>query len=736
MKVFEPSPEQQAVFDAVLSTKDNIAISALAGTGKTTTLVELARKLPAAGSKLFCAFNKDIVSELERKLTGTGMKALTFHALGRAALVSKLGNSLKLEAQKYRNMVREWTDTSIELRSIIGEAIRSGEINASEFDLTKATGKLATELIRFMCLMLADPKDPEALRRIVYKYALDEDTEGIDAITELVIAQVPGWMKKSEAMVLEQKIIDFTDMIYFPVVWNLPVTKYQWVFVDECQDLSAMQREMVKKVLANDGRIVLVGDKNQAIYAFAGADSDSFDLSVAAFKALVLPLTLTRRCYSIVTHHAAQLVPGFVCPPDKERGKIIWTGDETMLKVVEPSNMILCRIKAPLVSACLEFLSNGIPATILGADIAKALVAILEKLKTRKDYTFARLLDVLQSHENQQVARFMKRGDESAAENIRDQCEALRVVIERVNAPNEAVLSTEIQKLFSDHANGKIITLATVHKSKGLEAERVFLLQPDKFISFQMRASGEQGQQEKNLDYVARTRAVKELIYFTNEKFLKYMKDRGGRPSYVQSGFEDTPVETPQLLPPVANPSLFDLIAAGDKESRDPNAVPAPVVFGPGFDDAEYEDDRHRLLVDNVSVPAIEGTTWGGVKAGLAQMGVPSVLPEPEATTIEAPEFPAQDFESLVPPSETSDIPEAPAPVEVAPIIVPVPVVPVTRDLRKDMANKATAEALTTERQKLVDLVMTLDMAQINAMTAILQAAATIKSGTDVAVGA
>ena len=90
MSQFIPSPEQQAIFDAVLKTSDNIAIAALAGTGKTTSLVELSRRLPAGGSRIFCAFNKDIVKELESRLNGTGVTTRTFHSIGLGALKKHL----------------------------------------------------------------------------------------------------------------------------------------------------------------------------------------------------------------------------------------------------------------------------------------------------------------------------------------------------------------------------------------------------------------------------------------------------------------------------------------------------------------------------------------------------------------------------------------------------------------------------------------------------------------------
>jgi len=98
-------------------------------------------------------------------------------------------------------------------------------------------------------------------------------------ITGVIVSAVPALMEKAEAET-RQKHIDFTDMVYWAVKWNLPVDQYQYVFTDEAQDLSPMQRRLVEKCLAPNGRIFVVGDKNQAIYSFAGADSDSFDLSV------------------------------------------------------------------------------------------------------------------------------------------------------------------------------------------------------------------------------------------------------------------------------------------------------------------------------------------------------------------------------------------------------------------------------------------------------------------------
>ena len=71
-------------------------------------------------------------------------------------------------------------------------------------------------------------------------------------------------------------------------------------------------------------------------------------------------------------------------------------------------------------------------------------------------------------------------------------------------------LVSEIQTIFSDSAKG--LTLATVHKAKGLEAPRVFILEPDLMPSRWATQEWQQ-EQERNLIYVAVTRALETLVY-------------------------------------------------------------------------------------------------------------------------------------------------------------------------------------------------------------------------------
>ena len=81
------SPYQEAVFAAVEQTSANLVVEALAGSGKTTTIIEICKRLQAqaGGSVLLCAFNRRIKDELVQRAP-RGVDVQTCHALGFASL--------------------------------------------------------------------------------------------------------------------------------------------------------------------------------------------------------------------------------------------------------------------------------------------------------------------------------------------------------------------------------------------------------------------------------------------------------------------------------------------------------------------------------------------------------------------------------------------------------------------------------------------------------------------------
>ena len=73
-----------------------------------------------------------------------------------------------------------------------------------------------------------------------------------------------------------------------------------------------------------------------------------------------------------------------------------------------------------------------------------------------------------------------------------------------------------LERLFSDNEK-KGVVLSTIHKSKGLEADNVFILDVN-LIPSKYATTKDQLKQERNLLYVAITRAKNKLIYINSNK--------------------------------------------------------------------------------------------------------------------------------------------------------------------------------------------------------------------------
>lgn len=392
-----------------------------------------------------------------------------------------------------------------------------------------------------------------------------------------------------------------------------------------------MQRDMVRRAVKPNGRAIVIGDDRQAIYGFAGADSDSLDLSQKEFNTSTLPMTVTRRCGTVITHHAAQIVRDFKALDTAARGKIIWWPEGRMRSVVEAGDLVISRIKAPLVSACLNLIVANKPATILGTEIGRSLVGILERIAEGDGFSFYELSKHLAKYEEVEVKKALAKDDEQQVENIKDTVAALRVLNERIRAKDMDTLCAEILKLFTDdkERNG-LITLCTAHKSKGLEADRVFILSPDKLPLTLSNAPAEIQAQESNLEYVTITRAKKVLVYLTNDKFLE--ENMLIKPPYVQDTFDDLEwigekLESKQAEAPDVIEGEFteertaqadNLLPAGEQATALP---PKPAALVEKVEQETRRRDDDFRAGDEV-VYLLTGEVWTVITAGLSGVSV------------------------------------------------------------------------------------------------------------------
>jgi superfamily I DNA/RNA helicase len=141
--------------------------------------------------------------------------------------------------------------------------------------------------------------------------------------------------------------MDFTDFLYkFIAVGVVPPVDV--VIVDEAQDLSRLQWEVVNKVTAKAQRIIIAGDSDQAIYRWAGADVEHFQgLATDANDVRILDQSyrvpksvwsLSQKIIKRITHRKEQPYQ-----PKEEVGKVQLIYEDTELDASKGSWLFLCR---------------------------------------------------------------------------------------------------------------------------------------------------------------------------------------------------------------------------------------------------------------------------------------------------------------------------------------------------------------------------------------------------------
>jgi len=260
------------------------------------------------------------------------------------------------------------------------------------------------------------------------------------------------------------------------------------------------------------GRAIFVGDRHQAIYGFTGADNDAIDLIIKEFDCTSLPLTTTYRCPKAVVAKAQQIVSHIQAADTAPEGVVrnLNTFNEIFKEALGATDAILCRNTAPLVKLAFQLIRKGVPCHVEGRDIGQGLLKLIRQWKSVQ--FVPQLVEKLKEWRDSQVNILTAKGKESQAAAISDKIETLLVIAEDCSTLIE--IENKINTLFSDSEGNKkpVLTLSTVHKSKGREWNRVFLLGQEKFMPSKYAKAQWELEQENNLIYVAYTRAMAELI--------------------------------------------------------------------------------------------------------------------------------------------------------------------------------------------------------------------------------
>jgi superfamily I DNA/RNA helicase len=529
---FQPSRYQQAIFDFITQGTGNAVIEAVAGSGKSTTILQAQALIPRAASVAFLAFNKDIATVLNDRLRAMGCtnaEAMTLNAMGNRSWCKFKGvgrnnvdgNKLNVLARGYRDelqaQARQTVDSKIEEEAnyvkqflyMITNLVRKAKVNG-----------MAPQDVPGVIGLIADTD--EEWEKLIEHYGL-EFAEGHRS-DHRAIKAARVILRRSVA---DHDTIDFDDQFYLPLIYNAPFTKYDWVFIDEAQDVSDIQREILTRVMKPASRLVAVGDPFQSIYGFRGANPESLNLITQRFNATCLPLSISYRCSKEVVKFAKDIVPHIEPSDTAVQGSVTDLGEKFDLRAFKADDMILCRNTAPLVSLAYELISQRIPCLVKGRDIGQGLIKLVDKLKAVSMDALRKKLDIW---EQEEVQRLLKKDEDANTDIITDKADSLRVFVDSSKAKSAEELKNEIRTMFrmytgadewkndrDDKTPEDILTLSTIHKAKGLEAPRVFILNwflmPSKYAKKEWEKI-----QEANLQYVAVTRAKRDLVFIDRKK--------------------------------------------------------------------------------------------------------------------------------------------------------------------------------------------------------------------------
>ena len=493
--------QQEALINYTLEGKKSFVGLARAGTGKTFTLKLAAeayhKKFP---DKIIqgMAFNRIISQALSEAIPFAPIK--TANAWGHGGWIQRSGKNLKLEVKKTLNIIKSLNsnDDFSDLRRAIS--------------ICKAWGlvpkNIPAEPITYL------PDEIESYKFLFDNYNIDtaDSEDPISLIREVLRQSIMlGW----------KGVIDFDDQLYLPVIYKASFPKADLLLVDEVQDLNPIQRYMAKLMLKPNGRLFALGDDCQAIYGFRGADRDSISKIIEEFDCEILKLTTSFRCPKEVVKAAQVFVPDIEPFESNPDGRVVEL--PAVAKLVDILNKnkdrkvaILCRNNAPLISAALNLIRNNIGAIILGRDLEKGLIRIIDQQRAS---SLTELNSKLWNYIAMQQDILIQKGAVQQAALLEDKGNCLEILILNEISSSDPTISglkTRIKALFSDKVDSKPVLLSTIHKAKGMEWPVVFILDkslmPSKFAKTPAEI-----QQENNLHYVAITRAQKTLVYIKSE---------------------------------------------------------------------------------------------------------------------------------------------------------------------------------------------------------------------------
>lgn len=439
--------EQQAIIN---STEEAVLVNAVAGSGKTSVLMELAAK---SQNGLYLAFNKDIVKDVIPKLP-VGWSCKTFNGFG-LQIIKKHKPAIKVNFNKYKQMFPH---------------------------------EPAADLAQKHMTMAGNATD-ESWRATCKRFS----------VTPSYIFKAKQILKAGLA---NTNSCSGDEMLEYPIINGWTSTYYDMVLVDECQDLNPQQIKFLSCIPTK--RIIFVGDTHQAIYGFRGSDPEAIDILKDNYAPKEYPMNESFRCPTEVLDVVTKIVPQI---RSRKCGGKVARANKASVNYPDDC-FIISRTNANLIRLAHTFIHNGQRFSI-GKNFVDSMRYGMEAALS-KATTIDELRATLESEYETNLARYEQNGWNPGS--MIDRYKGLITIAHRcasIKAVREFLADMDMHKDSSSKRK-----LMTIHAAKGLENDHVYFLDPDIGQYFKDRTLIEwEKQQEDNLYYVACTRALQTLTF-------------------------------------------------------------------------------------------------------------------------------------------------------------------------------------------------------------------------------
>lgn len=550
---YPASEYQQNIFEEVAHGAKNLVITASAGSAKTSTIENCLRFIPDGKKVLYVAFNKSTVDKLVKEIgkSREGLEIYTFHGLG-VRILKENGIFTKdveeVDDFKYSRYLKE----NLLSLTDCGEVESLGELLHDYVDNINRLINYSRYYLKMTEREIGEAAEIYGIVPVRDEYS--------------VVRKCLIWGKNNTG------VIDHTDMIWLPNVLNMTTKyrQYDYIFIDEAQDMTLARQGLVDKVFKRGARFFAVGDRKQQINVWCGATEESLDNYLRRPNTIELTLPVSYRIPLKVEEIAKKYSPNITARPGAPEG-IIRT--DVSANDAQPGDLVLCRMSSNLIEQYLQYARDNKNAYLKGYD------AYRDEYKNLVEETGAKRIDIHCATKEGMFTKLYQRFFDEAKNLMKklnidedeafshpksvemlDKIQALKALSAGLDTTDELI--AKINMIFTGEKENAI-QMSTIHKAKGLEAENVYILAPSLLFNPQFAKTKWEIESEKNLAYVAITRASYSLNFIKEEEQGFYANLKKGK---LRESLED--VKKRMGYKPLTQVNKIDQTTIGNNPSE------------------------------------------------------------------------------------------------------------------------------------------------------------------------